>query len=117
MDDRLWCRLGEELFEEAFTIYAKFEKFDMAVDVLLENMRNFERAKEYAAKLDRSEVWSRLGVAMVENGMIVDGVNAIMKAKDPGPYMTVINCAKEMANDEDYEVSRLLQDRKRGCRQ
>ncbi|KAJ8904773.1 hypothetical protein NDN08_001289 [Rhodosorus marinus] len=96
--------IAEELYEEAFAIYAKIEKYDLAVDVLLDNMKDFDRGKEFAAKVDRPEVWSRLGAALVENDLIIEGVNAIMKAKDPGAYMTVISKAKDGATNEDYKV-------------
>ena len=42
---------GYEMFEEAFEIYKKFNLKVQAIKVLLDNMDDFNRAKEYATKV------------------------------------------------------------------
>eukprot|EP00181_Compsopogon_caeruleus_P004586 CAMPEP_0184684602 /NCGR_PEP_ID=MMETSP0312-20130426/15903_1 /TAXON_ID=31354 /ORGANISM="Compsopogon coeruleus, Strain SAG 36.94" /LENGTH=1737 /DNA_ID=CAMNT_0027137941 /DNA_START=95 /DNA_END=5308 /DNA_ORIENTATION=+ len=95
--------IGAEMFEEAFTIFQKFEKYDLAVGVLVENLQDFKRAEEYAIKVDKAEVWSRLGSTLCESGRIVDGINALMKAKDHSHALLVIKCAGEHGSEKDYE--------------
>ena len=42
---------GYEMFEEAFEIYKKFNLKSQAIKVLLDNMDDMQRAKEYATKV------------------------------------------------------------------
>lgn len=96
--------VGEELFEEAFAIHQKFEQHDEAIGVILEHMKDFPRAEEYALKCDISTVWSKLGVAQLENRQMAAGVSSLMKAKDPEPYMAVVRAAQDGGKPEDYEL-------------
>ena len=86
--------IGEELFEEAFTVYYKAENYEMAIGVLLDHLKDFQRAEEFALKVEKPEVWSKLGVAQLHDGQLATGVNSLIKAKDPSPYMEVINAAR-----------------------
>lgn len=96
--------IGEELFEEAFAIYQKFEQHVDAIGVLLDHKKDFGRAEEYALKVDQSGVWSRLGVSQLQNGRMADGVSSLMKAKDPSPYKVVIEAARSGGNPADFEL-------------
>lgn len=96
--------IGEELFEEAFAIHQKFEQHESAIAVVLDHMKDFDRGEEYALKVDEPKVWSKLGVAYLEDGKMAKGVNALMKAKDPEPYKAVIRAAQEGGNPEDFEL-------------
>ena len=44
--------VGNELYEEAFAIFKKFDLHVDAMKVLLENLENLERGEEYANKVD-----------------------------------------------------------------
>lgn len=96
--------IGAELYEEAYAIYQKFDRQDDAIDVLINHIKDFDRAAEYAAKADRAEVWSLLGRSMVESGVIAEGVKCLMRAKDPTHYVLVIESSREHASDDDYNV-------------
>ncbi|KAA8499470.1 Clathrin heavy chain 1 [Porphyridium purpureum] len=96
--------VGAGLHEEAYTIYYKFDRLDDALDVLLENMKDFERAEQFAARLDKPAVWSKLGEALLRAVRVGDGVKALLKAKDARPYLLVIETAQEHASDEEYAI-------------
>eukprot|EP00178_Gracilaria_changii_P011059 TRINITY_DN3179_c0_g1_i1.p1 TRINITY_DN3179_c0_g1~~TRINITY_DN3179_c0_g1_i1.p1 ORF type:complete len:1727 (-),score=283.16 TRINITY_DN3179_c0_g1_i1:8574-13754(-) len=103
-EDIAQVAVGEGLLEEAFAIHQKFEQHPLAITVLLDNMKDFARAEEYALKVDTSEVWSVLGVKQLEAGKMAAGVNALIKAKDPAPYMAVIEAARAGGNPQDFEL-------------
>lgn len=103
-EDVAQVAVGEELFEEAFAIHQKFEQHALAIGVLLDHMKDFNRAEEYALKVDSSEVWSTLGVKQLEGGKMAAGVNSLIKAKDPAPYMSVIEAARQGGNPADFEL-------------
>lgn len=96
--------VGEELFNEALAIHQKFEQHDLAIGVILDHMKDFPRGEEYALKVDLPPVWSKLGVAQLEDGQMAAGVGSLMKAKDPGPYMAVIEAAQKGGAPEDFEL-------------
>jgi clathrin heavy chain len=97
--------VGEQLFEEAFAIHQKFEEHVDAVGILLDHMQDFDRAEEYALKVDQGPVWSRLGVSQLEDGRMAAGVNSLIKAKDPAPYKKVIEAASAGGGKpEDFEL-------------
>lgn len=103
-EDVAQVAVGEDLFEEAFAIHQKFEQHAQAISVLLDHMKDFPRAEEYALKVDSSEVWSSLGVKQLEAGRMAPGVNSLIKAKDPAPYMSVIDAARNGGSAEDFEL-------------
>lgn len=103
-EDVAQVAIGEELFEEAFAIHQKFEQHAEAINVLLDHLKDFNRAEEYALKVDSSEVWSSLGVKQLEAGRMSAGVNSLIKAKDPAPYMSVIEVAREGGSPADFEL-------------
>eukprot|EP00172_Hildenbrandia_rubra_P003693 Plantae.Rhodophyta-Hildenbrandia_rubra.ctg6205.p1 GENE.Plantae.Rhodophyta-Hildenbrandia_rubra.ctg6205~~Plantae.Rhodophyta-Hildenbrandia_rubra.ctg6205.p1 ORF type:complete len:1699 (+),score=311.37 Plantae.Rhodophyta-Hildenbrandia_rubra.ctg6205:5143-10239(+) len=104
-EDIAQMAIGEELFEEAFTIYHKAESHDLAIGVLLDHLKDFQRAEEYALKVEKSEVWSKLGVAQLQKGELAAGVSSLVKAKDPAPYMEVIKAARTAGGSpEDFSI-------------
>eukprot|EP00184_Porphyridium_aerugineum_P006141 CAMPEP_0184699800 /NCGR_PEP_ID=MMETSP0313-20130426/5924_1 /TAXON_ID=2792 /ORGANISM="Porphyridium aerugineum, Strain SAG 1380-2" /LENGTH=1782 /DNA_ID=CAMNT_0027158925 /DNA_START=278 /DNA_END=5626 /DNA_ORIENTATION=+ len=90
--------------EEAFTIYLRFEKYEEAIGVLLDQIKDFNRAEEFALQRDLPALWSRLGVAQLEAGKITPGVKSLIKAKDATKYELVISAAKEHGTPADYDV-------------
>lgn len=95
----------DSMFEEAFTIHQKFDQHVDAVGVLLDCIEDFERAEEYALKVEEPATWSRLAVAQLEKGDMAAGVNSLMKAKDPAPCKKVIEAASAGGgNSEDFEL-------------
>lgn len=93
------------LFEEAYTIYYKFEKFDDALDVLLEHIKDFDRAQEFAIRMERPEVWLRLGVALLENGIVADGIRCLIRAKDISKWAIAVDASRSHAeSNEDFKM-------------
>lgn len=54
------------LYEEALTIYKKFNEPVEAIKVLLYNLENIKSATEFADKTNKPEVWSELGKAQLD---------------------------------------------------
>ncbi|KAF5189582.1 Clathrin heavy chain [Thalictrum thalictroides] len=54
-----------ELYEEAFFIFKKFNLNVQAVNVLLDNIQNIERAVEFACNVDEDAVWSQVAKGQV----------------------------------------------------
>eukprot|EP01038_Epipyxis_sp_PR26KG_P012690 gene12690-17015_t len=102
---------ANELYEEALTIYIKFGKKAVgdeqiahhvsAVEVLVDNIRDLERAKEFAERVNIKPVWSKLARAQLDNQLITESINAYIKAADASDYLLVINAAEAVDNYED----------------
>ena len=89
------------LFEEAYTMYYKFEKFDDALDVLLVHIKDFDRGQEFAIRMNRPDVWLKLGVAQLENDLVADGIRSLIKARDVSHYEIVVEAARYSAESND----------------
>ncbi|KAA8496164.1 Clathrin heavy chain 1 [Porphyridium purpureum] len=98
------------MFEEAFTIYVRFEKYVEAIKVLLDDkqIHDFVRAEEFALQRgdEHLEVWSALASAQLRAGKISAGVKSLMKAKDGSAAQVelVVTSAREHASHADYDV-------------
>ena len=62
------------LYEEAFSIYKKYEQHAMAMNVLVEHIVSIDRGLDYANKVNKSEVWSRLAKAQLDGLRIKDSI-------------------------------------------
>ncbi len=96
------------LYEEAFTIYCKFSKPEFtaekdeqlemqvsAVGVLVDFMKDLDRAKTYASQIDEKPVWSKLGKAQLEEKFPADAIESFINAEDPSEYVAVCAEANE----------------------
>lgn len=101
-----------QLFEEAFEIYRKFNKKVDAVKVLLVYVGDIERAHEFATKVDEAPVWSEVGHAQLEAGLVADAISSYLKAADSSKYLQVIEKAKLSGSYDDL-VKYLLMVRKK----
>lgn len=90
-----------ELFEEAFTIYKKFDMHVEAVDVLLDRIESLDRAKEYAERVDVKEVWSHVGARQLDSMMVKEAVDSYTRASDSSNYRRVIDVGKDAGAWED----------------
>jgi len=101
------------LYEEAYSIYCKFSKPEfmeskedsvelqvLAVGVLVDYMKDLERAKTYASQVDKKPVWSKLGKAQLEEKLPADAIESYINAEDPSEYVLV--CAE--ANDAEIYI-------------
>ncbi|EIW79173.1 clathrin heavy chain 1 [Coniophora puteana RWD-64-598 SS2] len=89
------------LYEEAFTIYKKYEQHDMAINVLVEHIASIDRGLEYAKKINKPEVWSRLGKAQLDGLRVKDAIDSYIKAEDPSNYAEVIEISNHAGKHDD----------------
>jgi len=59
-----------DLYEEALTIYKKYDQHAMAINVLIEHTVSIDRGLDYANKVNKPEVWSQLAKAQLD-GLIL----------------------------------------------
>lgn len=93
--------ITNELFEEAFAIFKKFDVNSSAVEVLINHVRNLDRAYEFAERCNQPAVWSQLAKAQLEASMVKEAIDSYIKADDPTTYTEVIQAANNAGNYED----------------
>ena len=93
--------IQSQLYEEAFAIFKKFEVNSSAVQVLIENVNNLDRAYEFAERCNEPSVWSQLGKAQLSQNMVKEAIDSFIKASDPAEYMDVVETAHKTENWED----------------
>ena len=65
------------LYEEAFLIFKKYEQHAEAINVLVEHVVSLDRGVEYANKVNKPEVWSRLAKAQLDGLRIKDAIGTL----------------------------------------
>ncbi len=103
--------IENKLYEEAFAIYDKFEKYSDAMKVLTEDVMSLDRAYDYAEKLDQKELWSQLGAAQLNGLRIPEAIDSYMKAEDPSNFEQVIEISEHAGKEEEL-IPYLLMARK-----
>ncbi|KAI9281895.1 hypothetical protein BY458DRAFT_498367 [Sporodiniella umbellata] len=103
--------IGEGLFEEAFTIYKKYKVEASAVDVLIEKIGDLDRAFEFAERADKSDVWSKLAKAQLDQMRVKEAIDSYIRSNDSSNYMEVTRSAT-MDNKYDDLVRYLQMARK-----
>eukprot|EP00093_Oithona_nana_P012671 12671.XXX_894233_900669_1 [CDS] Oithona nana genome sequencing. len=93
--------IQSQLYEEAFAIFKKFEVNSSAVQVLIENVNNLDRAYEFAERCNEPSVWTQLGKAQLSQNMVKESIDSFIKANDPTDYMDVVDTASKSENWED----------------
>ncbi|CAB1348014.1 unnamed protein product [Coregonus sp. 'balchen'] len=93
--------ISNELFEEAFAIFRKFDVNTSAVQVLIEHIGNLDRAYEFAERCNEPPVWSQLAKAQLQKGLVKEAIDSYIKADDPSAYMEVGQAAAQSGNWED----------------
>merc|ERR1711871_1761849 len=105
--------VGEEyeLFEEAFTIYVKCAKRQggdeeiasnvAAIGVIVDHLKDLERANEFAERVNVKPVWSKLAKAQLEGNSVTEAITSFVKANDPTDYLLVIEAAEAADMYED----------------
>jgi clathrin heavy chain len=96
------------LFEEGYSIYVKFAKPEhtpdkdeqvemqvLAIGVLVDYMKDLDRAKTYATQCDEKPVWSKLGKAQLEGKFAAEAIESFINADDPSEYVMVCAEANE----------------------
>lgn len=61
--------------------------------MLIDNVKNLDRAYEFAERCNDPAVWSQLGRAQLNENMVKEAIDSFIKADDPSQYMEVVNVA------------------------
>ncbi|MGH0180354.1 UNVERIFIED_CONTAM: hypothetical protein FKN15_003983 [Acipenser sinensis] len=93
--------ISNELFEEAFAIFRKFDVNTSAIQVLIEHIGNLDRAYEFAERCNEPAVWSQLARAQLQKDLVKEAIDSYIKADDPSAYMEVVQAASKNSNWED----------------
>lgn len=87
--------IGANLFEEAFTVYKKFRHNDAAIQVLIEHVKDLERAAEFANRINEPAVYSKLARAQLDNNLVKEAIESYIKADDHSHFLDVIRFANK----------------------
>ncbi|CAB3245746.1 unnamed protein product [Arctia plantaginis] len=93
--------INNELYEEAFAIFKKFDVNTSAIQVLIEQVKDLERAYEFAERCNEPGVWSQLAKAQLQQGLVKEAIDSYIKADDPSAYMDVVDTATKRESWED----------------
>ena len=63
--------------------------------MLIDHVRNLDRAYEFAERCNEAAVWSLLAKAQLQAGLVKDSIDSFIKADDPSAYPEVIEAARE----------------------
>lgn len=85
------------LYEEAFAIYKKYEQHAMAIDILVDKIVSIDRGLDYANKLGKPEVWSRLAKAQLDGLRVKDSI---------GKYYICLLASSKLLHRLVYQGSR-----------
>ena len=64
------------------------------LQVLIEHVKNLDRAYEFAERCNDPTVWSELARAQLNSGAVKDAIDSFIKADDPSAYLDVIEAAR-----------------------
>ncbi|KAI0987660.1 hypothetical protein GJ496_003725 [Pomphorhynchus laevis] len=87
--------IQNKLYDEAFAIFKRFSVNTSAIQVLIDNLDNINRAYEFAEKTNEQAVWSLLAKAQLLKGQVSEAVDSYFKADDPSNYIEVVRIASE----------------------
>ncbi|XKL64875.1 hypothetical protein PGB90_004961 [Kerria lacca] len=93
--------INNQLFEEAFAIFKKFDVNTSAIQVLIDNVKNLDRAYEFAERCNEPGVWSQLAKAQLQQGLVKEAIDSFIKADDPSAYIDVVETAHRTESWED----------------
>ncbi|KAL0402928.1 UNVERIFIED_CONTAM: Clathrin heavy chain 1 [Sesamum radiatum] len=84
-----------QLYEEAYAIFKKFNLNVQAVNVLLDNIRDINRAVEFAFRVEEDAVWSQVAKAQLREGLVSDAIESFIRADDATQFLEVIKAAED----------------------
>lgn len=93
--------INNQLYEEAFAIFKKFDVNTSAIQVLIDNVNNLDRAYEFAERCNEPAVWSQLAKAQLKQGLVKEAIDSFIKADDPSAYIDVVETAHKTESWED----------------
>jgi clathrin heavy chain len=86
--------ISNQLCDEAFSIYKKFGMNTSAIQVLIDHLKNLDRAYEFAERCNEPSVWSLLAIAQSRQGHFKEAVDSFIKAHDLTSHLEVVNQSK-----------------------
>ncbi|PNJ05856.1 CLTCL1 isoform 9 [Pongo abelii] len=105
--------VSSTLYEEAFTVFHKFDMNASAIQVLIEHIGNLDRAYEFAERCNEPAVWSQLAQAQLQKDLVKEAIDSYVRGDDPSSYLEVVQAASRSNNWEDL-VKFLQMARKKG---
>lgn len=93
--------VDNDLFEEAFEVYDKFELRNDAMKVLVEDIMSLDRGEQYAEKYETSDLWYQLGTAQLNGLRIPEAIDSYVKSKNPQNFEQVIEIAEHAGKEEE----------------
>lgn len=93
--------IDNDLLEEAFDVYDKFELRSDAMKVLVEDIMSLDRGEQYAEKYDTSDLWYQLGTAQLNGLRIPEAIQSYVRSKNPGNFEQVIEIAERAGKEEE----------------
>lgn len=93
--------VDNQLYEEAFEVYDKFELRSEAMKVLVEDIMLLDRGEQYAEKYDTLELWYQLGTAQLNGLRIPEAIDSYVKSKNPENFQQVIEIAEHGGKEEE----------------
>eukprot|EP00659_Diplonema_papillatum_P009674 gene9674-15021_t len=90
------------LYEEAFTVYKKQGMNAEAAEVLLQDIQNLDRARDFAEKVKMPEVYASVGRAELQKGDIPNAISFFIKADDASHASEVIAAVVSSGEKERY---------------
>ena len=93
--------IDDNLFEEAFAVFKKFEVHTEGIKVLIDHIKNLDRAYEFAERVNDAACWSLLAGAQLRDGMTKESIDSYIKADDATAFLAVIGGANTSGSFED----------------
>ncbi|XP_039752546.1 clathrin heavy chain isoform X2 [Pararge aegeria] len=93
--------INNELYEEAFAIFKKFDVNTSAIQVLIDQVNDLKRAYEFAERCNEPGVWSQLAKAQLQQGLVKEAIDSYIKADDPSAYLDVVATASKQQSWDD----------------
>jgi clathrin heavy chain len=107
--------IGSELYEEAFSIYTKYEQHSDAITVLLNHIKDLTRALEFAERIDVPDVWSKVGKAQLDDRSVQAAIDSYLRASDYTNFAEIIAVCNETNKFE--ELVKFLQISRKAVRE
>ncbi|KAG5489303.1 hypothetical protein GH5_00170 [Leishmania sp. Ghana 2012 LV757] len=85
---------GAGMHEVAFVVYTRHNMKKEAITVLLQDMNDVSRGRAFAQKTDNAVVWSVLGEYLVKQDEVHEGIECLIKAKNPDLVAEVTSAAE-----------------------
>lgn len=83
------------LFEEAHLAYGKVGMKAAATKVLIDNLKDFNRAHQWAIQCNEKDVWSQLGRGQRAAGMLKEAIDSYIRAEDSNDYQALIQLSRQ----------------------